>query len=91
MHLAGGTLLISRGDLEAAGGRRPVRRSVDVTLINRIRGAGGVLCRTHPIGYILNRHGVRHTWDPGTEYFVDRASVRWPGSIPYPDFGVLPS
>lgn len=91
MHLAGGTLLISRGDLEAAGGWRPVRRSVDVTLINRIRGAGGVLYRTHPIGYILNRHGIGHTWDPGTEYFVERASVRWPGSIHYPDFGVLPS
>jgi len=90
-HLAGGTLLISRGDLEAAGGWRPVRRSIDVTLINRIRGAGGVLYRTHPIGYVLNRHGIGHTWDPGTEYFIDRASVRWPGSIDYPDFGPLPS
>lgn len=90
-HLAGGTLLISRGDLEAAGGWRPVRRSVDVTLINRILGAGGVLYRTHPTGYVLNRHGVSHTWDPGTEYFVDRASMRWPGSIAYPEFGPLHS
>jgi hypothetical protein len=89
-HLAGGTLLISRGDLEAAGGWRPVRRSVDVTLINRIRGAGGALYRTHPIGYVLNRHGVGHTWDPGTEYFVDSATVRWPGSLPYSDFGPVP-
>ena len=88
-HLAGGTLLISRGDLEAAGGWRPVRRSVDVTLINRIRGAGGMVYRTHPVGYVLNRHGLGHTWDPGTEYFIDRASVRWPGSIDYPDFGPL--
>lgn len=89
-HLAGGTLLISRGDLEAAGGWRPVRRSIDVTLINRIRGAGGVLYRTHPIGYVLHRHGIGHTWDPGTEYFLDRASARWRGALHYPDFGPLP-
>ena len=41
VSVAGGTLLISRGDLEAAGGWRRVPRGVDVALIEDVRRVGG--------------------------------------------------
>ncbi|MDG4787379.1 hypothetical protein O7626_15800 [Micromonospora sp. WMMD1102] len=77
--VAGGTMLIARGDLEAVGGWRPVPRSVDFGLLDRVRRDGGGIYRTHPLGYVYHRRGTGHTWDPGEEYFLDDAVAYWPG------------
>jgi Glycosyltransferases, probably involved in cell wall biogenesis len=80
--VAGGTMLLARGDLEAVGGWRPVPRSVDLGLLDRVRRAGGSVYRTHPFGYVYHRHATGHTWDPGQDYFLDSAYARWPGLPP---------
>ncbi|MEO3927250.1 glycosyltransferase family 2 protein [Micromonosporaceae bacterium B7E4] len=77
--VAGGTIMIARGDLEAVGGWRPVPRSVDLGLLDRVRRDGGGIYRTHPLGYVYHRRATGHTWDPGEDYFLDSASAYWPG------------
>lgn len=80
--VAGGTMLLAKGDLEAVGGWRPVPRSVDLGLIERLRRAGARIYRTHPFGYVYHRRAAGHTWDPGEQYFLDTAFDRWPGVPP---------
>ncbi len=87
--VAGGTIMIGRGDLENAGGWRPVPRSVDLGMITRVKADGGLVYRTHPFGYIYHRRAKGHTWDPGQQYFLDAALVTWPGLPPYAEFGAL--
>ena len=77
--VAGGTMLIAKGDLESIGGWRPVPRSVDYGVIERLRRDGAMIYRTHPLGYIYHRRESGHTWDPGQQYFLDTAFARWPG------------
>ena len=77
--VAGGTMLIAKGDLESVGGWRPVPRSVDLGLIDRLRRDGAMIYRTHALGYIYHRRATGHTWDPGDQYFLDAAFARWPG------------
>jgi hypothetical protein len=77
--VAGGTMLIAKGDLESVGGWRPVPRSVDLGLIERLRRDGAMIYQTHPLGYIYHRRATGHTWDPGDQYFLDTAFARWPG------------
>jgi hypothetical protein len=77
--VAGGTMLIAKGDLESVGGWRPVPRSVDYGVIERLRRDGAVIYRTHALGYIYHRRESGHTWDPGQQYFLDTAFARWPG------------
>ncbi|GAB3810496.1 hypothetical protein [Micromonospora zhanjiangensis] len=77
--VAGGTMLIARGDLEAVGGWRPVPRSVDLGLIQRLRRAGARIYRTHPLGYVYHRRATGHTWDPGQRYFLTTAHTQWDG------------
>lgn len=54
--VAGGTILISQGDLREVGGWRPVPKSVDLALIERVIEHGGLIYRTHGHGYIYVRH-----------------------------------
>lgn len=77
--VAGGTMLLAKGDLEAVGGWRPVPRSVDYGVIERLRRDGAVIYRTHPLGYVYHRRESGHTWDPGQQYFLDTAFARWDG------------
>jgi hypothetical protein len=78
--VAGGTIMVARGDLEAVGGWRPVPRSVDRTLLERVIRAGGLVYRTHPHGFVYTRHNEGHTWDPGgAEFFLRTAIRRWDG------------
>jgi hypothetical protein len=77
--VAGGTMLLAKGDLESVGGWRPVPRSVDLGLIDRLRRDGAMIYRTHALGYIYHRRATGHTWDPGDQYFLDAAVDRWPG------------
>jgi hypothetical protein len=55
--VAGGTILISQGDLKSVGGWRPVPKSVDRALLDRVTIHGGLIYRTHGRGYIYVRHG----------------------------------
>lgn len=55
--VAGGTMLISQGDLRSVGGWRPVPKSVDRALLDRVAQYGGLIYRTHGRGYIYVRHG----------------------------------
>ncbi|GAB2930057.1 hypothetical protein GCM10027280_17050 [Micromonospora polyrhachis] len=87
--VAGGTMLISRGDLEQVGGWRPVPRSIDRGLIDRVRRAGGMIYRTHPLGYIYQRRSDGHTWDPGLEYFLRGGGTQWTGMPKHPEFGTV--
>ncbi|SNT41887.1 Glycosyltransferase involved in cell wall bisynthesis [Asanoa hainanensis] len=86
--VAGGTIMIGRGDLENAGGWRPVPRSVDLGIITRVKADGGLIYRTHPFGYIYHRRAKGHTWDPGQQYFLDSAQFTWQGLPPYSEFGM---
>ncbi|MEV4624311.1 glycosyltransferase [Asanoa sp. NPDC049573] len=79
--VSGGTMLLAKADVTAVGGWRPVPRSVDLGLIQRLVRAGGTIYRTHPLGYVYHRRATGHTWDPGVDYFLQNASATWP-SIP---------
>lgn len=87
--VAGGTMLLSRGDLESVGGWRPLARSVDRALLDRVLAAGGLVYRTHGFGFVYTRHGSGHTWDPGVDYFLRDPRRRWQGLPPYREFGDL--
>ena len=83
-NIAGGTLLIARDDLETIGGWGGAPPNVDKTLIDDVVQHGGVVYRTHGRGYVLIRHGQRHSWNAADQYFLDRAvSVHsgWHGSL----------
>ena len=82
--VAGGTMLLERGFLAALGGFRPVTRFVDAQLLAATHAAGGVVYRTHGLGYTYRRSRQGHTWDPGLDYFLDpdRVTDRWPGFRP---------
>lgn len=87
--VAGGTMLLSRGDLEAVGGWRPVARSVDRGLLDRVLRAGGLVYRTHGLGFLYTRHSDGHTWDPGLDYFLQDPRRRWVGIPEYREFSGL--
>ncbi len=87
--VAGGTMLLSRGDLEAVGGWRPLARSVDRGLLDRVKRDGGLTYRTHSLGFIYTRHGNGHTWDPGLEHFLHKSGPQWSGLPEYAEFGTL--
>ena len=82
-------MLIGRGDLEEVGGWRPVPRSVDRGLIDRVRRAGGLVYRTHPLGYVYHRRRTGHTWDPGLEYFLRGGGTQWSGLPRHREFGTV--
>jgi hypothetical protein len=85
--VAGGTMLIARDDLEALGGWRPVPRSVDRGLLDRVNRAGGTVYRTHPLGYLYHRRSVGHTWAADDDFFLRHARQRWPGIPRLAEFG----
>ncbi len=85
--VAGGTMLIGKGDLERIGGWRPVPRSVDLGLADRLNRDGATIYRTHPLGYLYHRRAQGHTWDPGLEFFLGSAEQRWDGLLRLPEFG----
>lgn len=77
--IGGGALLISRQDLDEAGGWRRVPRQVDRALVEDVERVGGLVYRTHGFGYVLVRHGRGHTWVEGDQYFLDQADAQRPG------------
>ena len=92
-NVAGSTLMIARDDLASIGGWGDAPRHVDRILIDNVIRHGGVVYRTHGRGYVVIRHGERHTWSAPDQYFLDEAvSVHsgWQASlsgcdVPQPD------
>ena len=85
--VAGGTILVPRGELESLGGWRPVRSGVDRAFLDRVLQGGGSIYRTWPTGFIYRRHGKDHTWGPGDEYFLRGVGAQWAGIPDLPEFG----
>ena len=99
---AGGTLLISQHDLRRCGGWRNESAAVDTKLAEDVVSAGGRIYRTHATGFVLMRHGHRHTWNDrqaGEDVLLANADCVWPGfqpgragvaplDIPYPAFNM---
>ena len=85
--VAGGTMMMPRGELESMGGWRPVRSGVDRAFLDRVLQGGGTIYRTWPTGFIYRRHGKGHTWALADEYFLRGAEGRWQGIPDLPEFG----
>ena len=80
--ITGGAMLVARDALERAGGWRPVPRHVDKALVEDVLRAGGAVYRTHDAGYLLVRHGDRHTWEADDAEFLVQAEAVRPGWHP---------
>ncbi len=80
--VAGGTMLISRADLAAVGGWRPVPKSVDRALLDRVLADGGLVYRTHGLGYTYVRRAGDRTASVRDEHFLTRTAATFPGLLP---------
>ena len=80
--VTGGTMLIARTDLQRAGGWRDLPRHVDAALVEDVHARGGGVYRTHDTGYVLLRHGRRHTWCRDDAEFLAAAEAVHPGWRP---------
>ncbi|MYJ75260.1 MAG: hypothetical protein F4089_09250 [Gammaproteobacteria bacterium] len=80
--MAGGTLLIARDHVDAIGGWQGVPPRVDWTLIDNVIRSGGLVYKTHGTGYVLIRHGQRHSWNADDDYFLDGATTIHDGWCP---------
>ena len=75
-------MLIARRDLDRIGGWRNLPRGVDLALRQDVLRAGGGVFRTHGAGYLLVRHGDRHTWEQSDARFLAQADRIVPGWAP---------
>jgi hypothetical protein len=87
--VAGGTILISRADLAAVGGWRPVPRSVDRALLDRVLADGGLVYRTHGLGYVYVRRAMGHTASVRDEHFLTKTTATYPGLVAHECFGTV--
>lgn len=85
--VAGGTILISRADLAEVGGWRPVPKSVDRALLDRVLAAGGLVYRTHGLGYVYVRRPSGHTASVRDEHFLTKVTSTHAGLIRHEVFG----
>lgn len=85
--VAGGTMLISRADLASVGGWRPVPKSVDRALLDRVLADGGLVYRTHGVGYVYVRHSAGHTASVRDEHFLTKTTATHAGLISHAAFG----
>ena len=79
-NLTGGALLISRRALDRVGGWRRTQRSVDSALIGDFVQTCHSIYRTHGLGYMMVRHGDRHTYNVSDYQFLvaaDRICRGW--------------
>ena len=88
--VAGGTILISRADLAAVGGWRPVPKSVDRALLDRVLADGRLVYRTHGLGYVYVRRGEGHTATVRDEHFLTKTAATVPGLVRHACFGTEP-
>ena len=78
-RLAGGGMMFRRSALREIGGWPSLSRAEDLAIVRRFEEDGRRIHRTHPHGYILNRHGRDHTWRPYVDYFLFRSAQQWRG------------
>ncbi len=78
-RLAGGGMIFRRDVLRELGGWPSLSRAEDLAIVRRFEEHGRRIHRTHPHGYILNRHGRDHTWRPYVDYFLFRSGRQWRG------------
>ncbi len=78
-RMAGGGMMAVKEPLRAIGGWPQRSRGEDIHLVRRFLGADRPIKRIPPHGYILNRHGVDHTWRPQVDYFLFRSKSTWRG------------
>ena len=81
-HLAGGTLLISRHDLDRVGGWYRVPSGEDLALVASVIRLRGTVYRTHGAGYLMVRHHSGHTWKANDDEFLERSYAVVPGWRP---------
>ncbi|GLW22038.1 hypothetical protein Mame01_20810 [Microbispora amethystogenes] len=80
--VAGGTMLVTRAAFEAAGGFRPLPRTVDGQLLQAVEAAGGRIYRTHGFGYVLRRRSAYgHTWRQPVQSFLASYQEQWRGLV----------
>jgi len=85
--VAGGTILVSRADLMSVGGWRPVPKSVDRALLDRVLAAGGLVYRTHGLGYVYVRRQSGHTATVSDAHFLTKVTERREGLVAHEAFG----
>lgn len=85
--VAGGTIMIDSGTLAEVGGWRPVPKSIDRALLDSVRLAGGLIYRTHGLGYIYVRRGDGHTAQVQAEHFQTKTHSEYPGLLTHAEFG----
>ncbi len=73
--LGGGALLVARHMLDRVGGWKRSGMRVDSLLIDAVERAGHRPYRTHPYGYLVVRHGRRHTWVWDDANYLAQADV----------------
>lgn len=87
-HIAGGSMTLSKEDLLAVGGWRPVRRAVDRCLLQGVSAKGGSIYRMHGQGYLLQRRSggaeAGHTWNPEEASFIRNEFDQFTGFVPPP-------
>lgn len=71
--MAGATILVSRGAVDAVGGWRRLPLGEDRALIKDVRQSGAPVYRTHGFGFVVVRHGKGHTWEAEDSYFLGQA------------------
>ena len=79
--VAGGTLLLTRAELQQVGWADAPRR-VDRLLIDALEDRSRTVYRTHGFGYVLRRRGDalgQHTWQAGDAYFLRQSVDQRPG------------
>ncbi|WP_346960006.1 glycosyltransferase family 2 protein [uncultured Arthrobacter sp.] len=91
-HVAGGTMMLGRGELRQLGGWRPVHRAVDRCLLQAVQAAGGLIYRSHGQNYMMHRHSGAdshggHTWNPEDGTFLQSVAEQWDGFRPPPQIG----
>lgn len=76
---AGGTMLLSRGVLQSAGGWSLSPRHVDADLLTRVNATGGLTYRTHGLGYVYTRRNAGHTWQADAAEMLKSGEILYEG------------
>lgn len=81
-NLTGGTMLVSRSGLDRVGGWKRTPWGVDSALIGEFVQARQRIYRTHGLGYMVVRHGNRHTYNVSDPQFLVESDGIWRGWRP---------
>ncbi|MBG0820760.1 glycosyltransferase [Planomonospora sp. ID91781] len=79
-HVAGSSILVSRGVFDGVGGFRPISRTVDGQLLESVSAAGGRIYRCHGLNYLVSRRSLSgHTWQEPLSRFLQKYRQQWRG------------